>query len=149
MVSSRGTELFLSPVRLATLALPLFWVAAWGQETTAPDASKPAAAAIAHAAADCRTRGSLDACDDAVRWNPRDPTLLVAMGDAQMRAKRPTDAARAYGRAAALAPDMPGIHQKVSAAEELIAKAKSASGRIPAAAANKRYTNSDPESQSH
>jgi len=125
-------------------------VAAWGQQATPPDAAKPAAAALAHAAAErCRTRGSLDACDDAIRWNPRDPALLVAMGDAQMRANRAADAVRAYGRAAALAPDMPGIRQKLGAAEELIAKAKSSSGRNPAAAVNKRYTNADPESQSH
>jgi cytochrome c-type biogenesis protein CcmH/NrfG len=139
----------LSKVRLVTLALPLLCVAAWGQGTP-PDAAKPAAAAIASAAIErCRTRGSLDACDDAIRRNPRDPTLLAAMGDAQMRAKRPADAVRSYERAAALAPDMPGIHQKVSAAQELIAKAKSSSGRNPATAATKRYTNSDPESQSH
>jgi len=66
-----------------------------------------------------------------------------------MRANRAADAVRAYGRAAALAPDMPGIRQKLGAAEELIAKAKSSSGRNPAAAVNKRYTNADPESQSH
>jgi cytochrome c-type biogenesis protein CcmH/NrfG len=123
-------------------------VVAWGQETTPPDSAKPAA--IARAAAErCRARGSLDACDDAIRWNPRDPQLLVAMGDAQMRAKRPEDAVRAYGRAAVLAPEMPGIQQKVGAAEALAAKAKSSLGRNATAAASKRYKNSDPEAQSH
>jgi cytochrome c-type biogenesis protein CcmH/NrfG len=143
VVSSRDTELLLSAVRSATLVLSLLCVAAWGQDAPPPDAAKSAAIER------CRTHGSLDACDDAIRRNPRDPTLLIAMGDAQMRAKRPADAVRAYQRAASLAPDMPGIQQKLSAAQELIAKAKSSSGRNPATAATKRYTNSDPESQSH
>jgi cytochrome c-type biogenesis protein CcmH/NrfG len=55
---------------------------------------------------------AVDACDDAIRWNPRDPALLVAMGDAQMRAKRAADAARAYRRAAALAPDIRASNRK-------------------------------------
>jgi cytochrome c-type biogenesis protein CcmH/NrfG len=107
---------------------------------------------MAHAAADrCRApHASVDACDDAIRWNPRDPTLLVAMGDAQLRARRFADAARAYRRAAALAPGTAGIQQKISAADALAARAKSAAERNAAAGSGaKRYTNEDPETQSH
>jgi len=126
-------------------------LAARGQGTP-PDAAKPTAPAVARAAADrCRAHPSVDTCDDAIRWNPRDPVLLVAMGDAQMRARRPADAVRAYGRAAGLAPDMPRIQQKLRAAEAWVARAKSSPARnaAGAAASNKRYSNSDPEAQSH
>jgi cytochrome c-type biogenesis protein CcmH/NrfG len=144
--SSHGTDWLLS-ARWAGLALPLLCAVAWAQEATPPDAAKPAATAIARAAADrCLTRGTLDACDDAIRWNPRDPALLVAMGDAQMRAKRPADAVRAYARAATLAPDTAGIQHKISAAE---ASAKAKSQPNQNAATGKRYSNSDPDSQSH
>ena len=72
------------------------------------------------------------------------------MGDVEMRSKRAADAARAYRRAATLAPSTPGIQQKISNAEALIAKSKASAGRAAAAAAAaKHFSNADPESESH
>ena len=95
-------------------------------------------------------RASVDVCDDAIRWNPHDPSLLVAMGDAQVRARRYADAARAYRRAASLAPGTPGIQQKISNADGLLARSKAPAARsTTTASAAKHYSNADPESQSH
>jgi hypothetical protein len=75
------------------------------------------------------------------------------MGDALMRARRPADALRVYQRAAALAPHTPGIDAKIQRAQAAPAKAKPA--RVPApeasgsADAGKRFSNSDPETQTH
>ncbi len=129
---------------MAIVALALSCTAAWGQPT--------GAAATAQAAAErCHSpHAGVDACDDAIRWNPRDPGLLVAMGDAQTRAKRYADAARAYRHAAALAPSTPGIQQKISNADALLAKAKTpAAHSVTMASAVKHFSNADPESQSH
>src|ERR1700728_1496168 len=117
--------------RSGCIALSLSCAVAWGQPSASADASNPGSAATAHDAAEgCHARyATVDACDDAIRWNPRDPSLLVAMGDAQMRAKRSADALRAYQRAAALAPATPGIQQKISKAEAIIAKSKNSAGR--------------------
>jgi cytochrome c-type biogenesis protein CcmH/NrfG len=144
-LSSRTkTDLKLAAFRTALVALALSCPAAWGQQT--------ASAATAQAAAErCHApRASVDACDDAIRWNSRDASLLVAMGDAQTRAKRYADAARAYRHAATLVPGTPGIQQKISDAEALLAKSKSSSGRSAVtASAVKHFSNADPESQSH
>jgi hypothetical protein len=73
------------------------------------------------------------------------------LADALVRAKRPADAIRNYRRAAALAPNMPGVAAKISAAE-----AKLSSRRAPGNPAGdrasvnvKRYSNAAPEAQSH
>jgi cytochrome c-type biogenesis protein CcmH/NrfG len=127
---------------MALVAFALSCPAAWGQ---------PAVSANAQAAAErCHApHAGVDACDDAIRWNPRDPSLLIAMGDAQTRAKRYGDAARAYRHAATLAPGTPGIQQKITNAEALLAKSKG-TGRIAAAVSTvKHFSNADPESQSH
>ncbi len=72
------------------------------------------------------------------------------MGDAQTRAKRYADAARAYRRAATLAPSTPGIQQKITNAETLLARSKSPAGRGAVTAAGaKHFSNADPESESH
>ena len=75
-------------------------------------------------------RGNIDACYDAVRWRPSDPSLLSALGDALLRANRPADALRTYQRVASLAPNMPGVVAKISAIEAKLS-AKHASGRPP------------------
>jgi chromosome segregation ATPase len=64
----------------------------------------------------CRA-GGIDACYDAIRYRPSDPSLLSALGDALLRANRPADALRAYQRVAILAPNMPGVVAKISALE--------------------------------
>jgi len=98
----------------------------------------------------CRTYANLDACDDAIRWNPTDPALLVAQGDALVRARRPADAIRAYRRAAALSPSMGGIDARISAAEARIAAARATRARpAPVVATPKTFSNAAPESQSH
>jgi len=116
----------LAFVMWAIVALPLSCTAAWS-ESTVPTASVSTAAgttATARAAAHrCHSpQATIDACDDAVRWNPQDASLLVAMGDVQMRAQHPADAARAYRHALALAPSTPGIQQKISKADARVAK---------------------------
>jgi predicted Zn-dependent protease len=100
----------------------------------------------------CRA-GSIDACYDAIRWKPTDPALLSALGDAQLRANRPADALRTYQRVATLAPNTPGVVEKISAIEAKLS-AKRRPGNSPqraasADAAAKRFSNGAPETQSH
>jgi cytochrome c-type biogenesis protein CcmH/NrfG len=108
--------------------------------------ANPAAAASLNAGFErCRARADIDACYDALRRNPSDPALLLALGDALARVNRPADALRTYRRAAALAPSDRSITAKISALE-----AKASNKPAPARAANdKRYSNTAPESQSH
>jgi cytochrome c-type biogenesis protein CcmH/NrfG len=132
------------------LALAFVFLCAATQplEAASLSADKAAAAALKRDSARCRAQGSVDACYDAIRWNPGDPALLVALADALVRAQRPADAIRNYRRAAALAPNMPGVAAKISAVE---AKMSSRHVRPGAAggAAGKRYSNAAPETQSH
>ena len=65
----------------------------------------------------CTTLSDLDACSEAVRMKPEDAALLTAQGDALVHAKRPAEAIDRYRRAAALAPDLPDVAVKISAAE--------------------------------
>ena len=100
----------------------------------------------------CRA-GTIDACYDAIRWRPSDPSLLSALGDALLRANRPADALRTYQRVAALAPNMPGVVAKISAIETKLS-AKHAPGKgsgqgAGADATSKRYSNAAAETQSH
>jgi predicted Zn-dependent protease len=100
----------------------------------------------------CRA-GSIDACYDAIRWKPSDPSLLLSLGDAQLRANRAKDALRTYQRLATLAPNTPGVGAKISAVEAKLS-AKHAPANPPlrtasADAAGKRYSNAAPETQSH
>ncbi|HEY2464980.1 MAG TPA: hypothetical protein VGI32_13060 [Steroidobacteraceae bacterium] len=99
----------------------------------------------------CRA-GSIDACYDAIRWRPSDPSLLSALGDAQLRANRPVDALRTYKRVAALAPNLPGVTGKIAAIESKLS-AKRPPGNSPPRTASadtgKRYSNAAPETQSH
>ena len=102
----------------------------------------------------CRAQANLDACYDAIRWRPSDPSLLSALGDALLRANRPEDALRTYRRVAILAPSLPGVVAKISATEaKLSAKRAPANASMRAASADtasgKRYSNAAPETQSH
>jgi hypothetical protein len=162
-----GTEMSMSTTRLLVLALWFVSGAAWSVEAAAP-AGKAAAAKATRESTLCTKYAVVDACNDAIRWNPSDPALLVALGDALVRAKRPADAIRHYRRAASLAPSMPGLDAKISVAEKRLASERSpVAGRrtvqsaphVPAdsplvgASANtapgKRYSNAAPETQSH
>ena len=96
----------------------------------------------------CRA-GGIDACYDAIRYRPSDPSLLSALGDALLRANRPADALRTYQRVAVLAPNMPGVVAKISALEaKLSAKQASAGGSSRAANAT-RNSNAASQTQSH
>ena len=119
---------------------------AWSAESSS--------AALQQDTARCQA-GNLDACYDAIRWNPRDPALLVGLGDGLARAGRPVDALRNYRRAAAMSPNFPGLTAKINLVE-----ARMSTRRVPerspvvsaannAKVAAKQYSNAEPESQSH
>jgi hypothetical protein len=99
--------------------------------------------------------GSIDACYDAIRWKPSDPSLLLSLGDAQLRANRAADALKTYQRVAALAPSTPGVVDKISAAEAKLSAKRtppgkpSGHGAVADAASGKRYSNAALETQSH
>jgi cytochrome c-type biogenesis protein CcmH/NrfG len=100
-----------------------------------------ASASLKRDYASCSTQSNLEACYDAIRWNPSDPALLVATGDALIRAGRPADALRTYRRAAQLAPNTRGVAGKISSAEARLAALN--------ASLSRRYSNAAPETQSH
>ena len=133
-------------VRIVVLAFLLLSMAAWPWAAASAAAEGPAAT-IKRDFDACRAHANIDACYDALRWKPSDPELLVALGDAQVRAHRTADAIRTYKRAAEIAPDMAGLSAKISAAEARPAK------RAPPNAAHadpgKRFSNAAPEAQSH
>jgi hypothetical protein len=97
--------------------------------------------------------GNVDACYDAIRWSPRDPALLIGLGDVLVRAGRPADAIRNYRRAATISPNFPGLAAKINLVEARmsakhvprVAAANAAGGKLVA----KVYSNADPESESH
>ncbi len=72
----------------------------------------------------CSTLSDLDACSEAAKIKPDDATLLVAHGDALVRAKRPAEAIGRYRRAASLVPNQPAIAIKISVAEAQVAASR-------------------------
>jgi chromosome segregation ATPase len=96
----------------------------------------------------CRA-GGIDACYDAVRYRPSDPSLLSALGDALLRANRPADALRAYQRVAILAPNMPGVVAKITAIEAKLSTKRTSGGRSTHATDVTRNLNAAPQTQSH
>jgi cytochrome c-type biogenesis protein CcmH/NrfG len=143
----------MSAARSAVSAFLVLFLAAWPW-TAAPAAADAPATAIKRDFESCRVHANIDACYDALRWKPSDPALLVALGDAQLRAQRAADAIRAYKRAAEIAPNTPGLAAKISAIEAKLSS-KHAAGNgaahgVPAHAdAGKHFSNAAPESQSH
>jgi cytochrome c-type biogenesis protein CcmH/NrfG len=134
------------------LALLLFH-GAWAREAVSPAAGDTQPAELKRDAARCSTLADVSACYNAIRRNPNDPALLVALGDALVRAQRLQDAVRNYRRAAVLAPGTNGLAAKISAAEMKLA-AKQAPGKpldrgSAGAVTGKRYSNAAPEAQSH
>jgi cytochrome c-type biogenesis protein CcmH/NrfG len=146
-----GTELSMPTARALALACLLLCTPAWPSEVRAsPSADKSVSAALARDSARCRAHADLDACYDAIRWNPADPALLVALADAQLRAGRPADAMRNYRRAAALAPTMPGVAAKITALETKLSSKRAPRDRASGnGAPGKRYSNAAPVAQSH
>jgi len=131
------------------LIFTLLCTAAWSQVAPSPSATKATAATLKRDTARCRAYSDIDACYNAIRWNPRDPALLIALGDALEHAKRPADALRNYHRAAALAPNMPGVAAKIGAAEAKLTPKRPAARPAASALAVKHYSNAAPEAQSH
>jgi cytochrome c-type biogenesis protein CcmH/NrfG len=132
----------------------LLSMAAWSRETVPPSAGEAAAATLKRESERCRTQANLDACYDAIRWRPRDPALLVSLGDALERANRQVEAVRAYRRAAALAPKSRDLAAKVSAAEAKLSSRRgpgnpSTADTAAHAASSRRASNADPVAQSH
>lgn len=102
----------------------------------------------------CHARKTLDACSDAVRWSPGDPVLLATLADALTRAGRMEEAVRDYRRAEALDPHMRGLDAKINAAQAKLADGRRARrnpapARVAIEQPTKRYSNADPEGQSH
>jgi hypothetical protein len=101
----------------------------------------------------CLAHEGVGACNDAIRWNPSDPTLIVALADAELRAQRPADALRHYRRAAELAPDTAGLNAKISAAAARLHPARPTTTRPTPKpepdASGKQYSNAAPVSESH
>ena len=133
-------------VRIVVLGLLLLSVAAWPWPA-APAAEEGQAATIKRDFDACRAHANIDACYDALRWKPSDPELLVALGDAQVRAHRTADAIRSYKRAAEIRPNMAGLAAKISSAEAR--PVKRAPGNAVHGEPGKRFSNAAPETQSH
>jgi predicted Zn-dependent protease len=136
---------------LTLLLLATTWVP--GEATSAPD-DRFASTERARYAALCRARKDLDSCSDAVRWSPGDPALIAALADTLVRAGRIPEALRDYRRAESLEPDMRGLGARIKAAEARLNERnkprKAPVDRATAdAAAAKRFSNVDPEAQSH
>jgi cytochrome c-type biogenesis protein CcmH/NrfG len=137
-----------------SLAFLLLSTTASPGDADSASTGKTSAATLKRDSALCSVQANIDACYDAIRWSPNDPALLVGLGDALLRAKRSQDAIRSYRRAAALAPGMPGLAAKITAAEQTLTS-KQGSARplgdrtAGSAVADKRYSNAAPEAQSH
>jgi len=142
----------MMPARMWVLVLLLVTTGAWPRGAALP-ADKAAASTLERDYDRCRNHADVGACYDAIRWNPADPALLVALGDALLRANRPADAIRKYRRAAALAPNMRGISAKISEAEARLpakrARENPAADRAAGGTQGRRYSNAAAETQSH
>jgi cytochrome c-type biogenesis protein CcmH/NrfG len=64
----------------------------------------------------CSRLGDLVACDEALKLKPDDVEILIAKGDAQLKAARPADAEQTYRRAKQLAPDNAKANTQLAAA---------------------------------
>jgi tetratricopeptide (TPR) repeat protein len=65
----------------------------------------------------CRDLGDIGACDQALAAAPNDRDLLIARGDALMRASRPAEALTSYDRAATIQSADEALKGKTAAAE--------------------------------
>jgi cytochrome c-type biogenesis protein CcmH/NrfG len=151
VVLARGAGISMTIARPLALALLLLCQPAWSWAKS-PAAVKAAAETLKRDSAGCSVHADIDACYDALRWNPGDPALLIALGDALMLGRRPADAIRNYHRAAEIAPDTRGLAAKISAAETKLASRRARNlpdVGSPTGSLAKQYSNAAPESQSH
>jgi tetratricopeptide (TPR) repeat protein len=65
----------------------------------------------------CNRLGDLNACDEALKLKPDDADILVAKGDALLKASKLAEAEQAYRRARQVAPDHPRAASKLAAAQ--------------------------------
>jgi cytochrome c-type biogenesis protein CcmH/NrfG len=129
--------------------LLLLSVTEWPRDAVSQTAGEAAAATLKRDIARCSTQADVEACYNAIRRNANDPALLVALGDALVRAQRPEDAIRNYRRAAVIAPSMSGIAAKISAAQEKMASRRASVRPTGSAGTDKRFSNAAPQAQSH
>jgi predicted Zn-dependent protease len=104
----------------------------------------------------CGSLYDLDASAEALRLKPDDAAIIVAQGDALMHAKRAGDALSRYRHAAALTPDLPDIGEKIKLAEAEVPSVPSvgpgqprASSAANSAPPSRRYSNLEPDAQTH
>jgi cytochrome c-type biogenesis protein CcmH/NrfG len=141
-------------VNCVALALMIFTAGPWASSAAAPAPAKVSPAVLKRDTARCTGQADIDACYDALRWQPSDPALLVGLGDALRRANRSADALRNYQRAAELAPTMRGLSAKISATQASL-HAKHPVRSVPAEHASgsalpaRHYSNAAPVAQSH
>jgi tetratricopeptide (TPR) repeat protein len=141
--------------RCLALAFLFASLAPLSQEAMSAAADRTVTTTLKRDSARCLAHEGIDACNDAIRWNPNDPALLVALADAEFHAKRPAEALRHYRRAAELAPNMGGLSGKISAAEARLHPAppsnaiRRGSKPAPAAPPDKPYSNAAPLGESH
>jgi hypothetical protein len=119
-----------------------------GEVTPAEQKPMSAAATLNANSRRCRA-GEIEACYDAIRHRPSDPSLLAALGDALVRANRPADALRAYQRVAILAPNTPGIGAKISTLEAKLSAKQASGGGATHAADAMRNSHAAPQTQLH
>jgi cytochrome c-type biogenesis protein CcmH/NrfG len=130
----------------------LFASAAWSADAKTLSAGKVSAAVLKRDTLRCSRQADIDACYDALRWQPSDPALLVGLGDALLHANRPADALRNYRRAAELAPATRGLTAKITATEAKLHAKRAAPNPVAdhaGALAAKHYSNAAPVAQSH
>lgn len=70
----------------------------------------------------CAQLSDVAACDEAVEGRPNDAQILVARGDALLKANRPVEAAAAFRRAVEIKLASDALPARIAAAEELRAK---------------------------
>ena len=65
----------------------------------------------------CTRLGDVSACDEALKLKPNDAEMLLAKGDALLKASKPADAEFAYRRAQQAAPGNPRVTSQLAAAQ--------------------------------
>jgi predicted Zn-dependent protease len=65
----------------------------------------------------CTREGELAACDEVLSQQPNNTKILIAKGDAMVKAHRPAEASKAYIRASELAPNSPALTGKLQAVQ--------------------------------
>jgi len=65
----------------------------------------------------CSRLGDLAACDEALKFRPDDAEVLIAKGDAQLKAGKPAEALQTYQRAKQVAPDNAKVGSQLAAAQ--------------------------------